>query len=60
MPVRVFDEAELDLLKQVLESGALSSMGGKFTGQFEEAFAEAVGARHAVAMNSPCRSCTVP
>ncbi len=53
MPVRVFDEAELDLLRQVLESGQLSGMsGGKFTGQFEAAFADAVGARHAVAMNS--------
>ncbi len=52
MPARVFDERELDLLKQVLDSGNLSSMGGKFTGEFEEAFAEAVGARHAVSMNS--------
>jgi dTDP-4-amino-4,6-dideoxygalactose transaminase len=53
MPVRVFDETELELLRQVLDSGKLSGLsGGKFTGEFEAAFAEAVGSRYAVAMNS--------
>ena len=42
---------DLAYLKEVLASGRLSSlMGGTFVPRFEEAFARAVGARHAVAM----------
>jgi len=42
---------ELAYLKEVLVSGRLSSlMGGAFVPRFEEAFARAIGARHAVAM----------
>lgn len=52
MPVRVFDERELNAVKQVLDSGNLSSMGGRATAEFEKAFAEAVGVRYGVAMNS--------
>ena len=53
MPVRVFDDKELSLLKQVLDSGALSALsGGKFTPRFEAEFAAALGAKFGVAMNS--------
>lgn len=44
------DGRELDYLKEVLESGWLTS--GKRVLEFETAFAEAVSARHAVAVNS--------
>jgi len=53
MPVRVFDGRELGLLKEVLDSGRLSGLsGGQMTARFEAAFAEALGARFGVAMNS--------
>lgn len=53
MPVRIFDEREIELLQEVLSSGRLSSLGGgKVTPRFEAAFAEALGAQHAVAMNA--------
>lgn len=52
MPVRVFDERELDLLKEVLDSGNLSSLGaGPMTRRFEREFAAAVGSKHGIAMN---------
>ncbi len=42
---------DLAYLKEVLGAGRLSSlMGGTFVPRFEQAFARAVGARHAVAM----------
>jgi dTDP-4-amino-4,6-dideoxygalactose transaminase len=42
---------DLAYLKEALASGRLSSlMGGTFVPRFENAFAEALGARHAVAM----------
>ena len=53
MPVRVFDDKELSLLKQVLDSGNLSALGGgKFTPRFEAEFAAALGAKFGIAMNS--------
>jgi len=52
MPVRIFGDEELRAVKEVLDSGNLSSMGGRATPAFEAAFAEAVGARYGVAMNS--------
>jgi dTDP-4-amino-4,6-dideoxygalactose transaminase len=52
MPIRVFDEEDLKAVKKVLDSGNLSSMGGKATSAFEAAFAHALGACYAVAMNS--------
>jgi dTDP-4-amino-4,6-dideoxygalactose transaminase len=52
MPVRVFDDEDVDAVKQVLRSGNLSSMGGQATPAFEAAFAQAVGARYGVAMNA--------
>ncbi|UCH34527.1 MAG: aminotransferase class I/II-fold pyridoxal phosphate-dependent enzyme [Armatimonadota bacterium] len=52
MPVRTFDDEELQAVRAVLESGNLSSMGGPATPAFEAAFAEALGARRGVAMNS--------
>jgi len=51
MPVRIFDDRELQAVKRVLDSGNLSSMGGKATAEFEAAFAQAVGVRYGVAMN---------
>ena len=48
---RSYSGNDLDYLKQVLDSGHLSSlMGGTFVPRFEEAFARAVGAKRAVAM----------
>jgi len=53
MPVRTFDKRELSLLKEVLDSGNLSSLGaGPMTRRFEREFAAAIGSRHGVAMNS--------
>ncbi len=53
MPQRVFGERELELVKQVLDSGLLSGLGGgELTPRFEREFAAAVGSKYAVAMNS--------
>ncbi len=53
MPQRVFDDRELLLVKEVLDSGQLSGLtSGKMTPRFEREFATAVGARYGVAMNS--------
>ena len=52
MPVREFGDEELELIKGVLASGKLSSWGGEVTTRFEKEFAEALGAKHGVAMNS--------
>ena len=53
MPIRTFGDHDLELVKQVLDSGKLSGLdGGKFTAQFEAAFAAAHGAKHGVAMNA--------
>ncbi len=52
MPVRVFDETDIEKVGAVLRSGQLSSINGPVTEEFERAFAEAVGSRFAVAMNS--------
>ncbi len=51
MPSRVFDEKELELLKEVLASGNLSALGGAMTARFEAEFAKAMNAKFAVAMN---------
>lgn len=52
MPIRVFNHRELDLLKEVLDSGNLSSLGeGPMTRRFEREFATAVGSKYGVAMN---------
>lgn len=52
MPIRVFGERELSLLKEVLDSGNLSSLGaGPMTRRFEREFAAAVGSKNGVAMN---------
>ncbi|MFQ6098909.1 MAG: DegT/DnrJ/EryC1/StrS family aminotransferase, partial [Armatimonadota bacterium] len=53
MPTRKFGARDLELVRQVLESGRLSGLaGGEFTPRFEAAFADAHGARYGVAMNS--------
>ncbi len=52
MPVRIFDEVEMGLLGEVFASGTLSSLDGKMTRRFEAAFAQAVGAKYGVGMNS--------
>jgi len=49
---RSFDEEEANLLRQVLESGALTSTKGQFVQRFEERFSELYGARHALACAS--------
>ncbi len=51
MPVRTFGERELSLLKEVLDSGNLSSLSGPMTRRFEREFAQAVGSKHGIAMN---------
>ena len=51
MPVRVFDDRELEIIREVFGSGTLSALDGKITPRFEKAFAEAMGARFGVAMN---------
>ena len=53
MPTRKFGARDLELVKQVLDSGQLSGLGGgQLTPRFEEAFAQAHGAKFGVAMNS--------
>lgn len=48
---RSYSGNDLAYLREVLASGRLSSlMGGKFVPRFEQAFARAIGAKHAVAM----------
>ncbi|MEK9135847.1 MAG: DegT/DnrJ/EryC1/StrS family aminotransferase [Bacteroidota bacterium] len=51
MPVRTFGEREFSLLKETLNSGNLSSLGGTMTRRFEREFAAAVGSKHGIAMN---------
>jgi dTDP-4-amino-4,6-dideoxygalactose transaminase len=53
MAARSYRGNELEYLGQVLAAGKLSSLaGGTFVPRFERAFAEAIGARYAVAMSS--------
>lgn len=52
MSVRIYDDADLSKLKEVLDSGRLCSIGGEFTPMLEQAFADAMGTKHGVAMNS--------
>jgi len=53
MPVRSYGKEELALVKEVLDSGKLSVLGGgQMQGRFERAFAAAHGAKFGVAMNS--------
>lgn len=49
---RSYGKGELDLLRQVLDSGELGSLSGKYTPMFEERFASMMGTKYAVAMNS--------
>ena len=51
MVKRVYGEKELKLLQEVLSSGELGALSGKFTPMFEEKFAKTIGAKYAVAMN---------
>jgi len=51
MPSRVFNEKELDLLKEVFASGTLSALDGGMTPRFEAEFANAMNTKFAVAMN---------
>jgi len=53
MPTRTFGARDLELVKEVLDSGRLSGLGGgQLTPRFESAFAEAHDAKYGVAMNS--------
>ena len=53
MTVREFGDEEMQLLKEVMDSGKLSCLGGgTMTARFEQEFAAALGAQYGVAMNS--------
>ena len=53
MAGRSYDGNEMRYVQEVLASGNLSSLcEGKFTNRFEAKFAETLGVKHAVAMNS--------
>ncbi|KAA0697870.1 DegT/DnrJ/EryC1/StrS family aminotransferase [Neorhizobium sp. P12A] len=47
---RTFGQEELDALAEVIKSGRLSFLTGKKTAEFEQAFAEKYGVKHAVAV----------
>jgi len=51
--VREYGTEELEILKEVLDSGLLSHLpGGKYVPEFEKIFAEAHNTKHAIAMSS--------
>lgn len=53
MPIRTLGDRELELLRDVVEHGPLGSFGhGRMVRQFETGFAELVGAKFGIAMNS--------
>ncbi|MCX8082727.1 MAG: DegT/DnrJ/EryC1/StrS family aminotransferase [bacterium] len=52
MAERIYGERELELLKEVLDSKRLCSLDGKYTHIFEEKFAQMMGVKYGVAMNS--------
>jgi dTDP-4-amino-4,6-dideoxygalactose transaminase len=49
---RTLGEDELEMLRQVIESGTLTSTKGTFTKRFEERFARLMGVKHAFACAS--------
>jgi len=49
---RDLGQAELDLLKEVIATGTLTSTKGTFTKRLEEAFAKKIGVKHAYACTS--------
>ncbi|MEZ6195422.1 MAG: DegT/DnrJ/EryC1/StrS family aminotransferase [Planctomycetota bacterium] len=49
---RSFDEAELALLREVLDSGTLTATKGAMTRRLESDFAERLGRAHAIALSS--------
>ncbi|MGQ9610726.1 MAG: DegT/DnrJ/EryC1/StrS family aminotransferase [bacterium] len=51
MPKRIFDEKEIDFIREAFASGTLSALDGRITPRFESAFAQAIDARFGVAMN---------
>ena len=52
MSQRYFDHEDLAMLKEVLDAGCPASYEGKMTPRLQEAFTKAVGAKHAVGVNS--------
>jgi dTDP-4-amino-4,6-dideoxygalactose transaminase len=52
MTVRIFDHEDLAAVKRVLDSGDLCSVSGTVSREFEEAFAQMIGCKRAVAVNS--------
>jgi dTDP-4-amino-4,6-dideoxygalactose transaminase len=51
MAERIYGEREQELLSEVLASGKLGALDGKFTPRFEAEFARTMGAKYCVAMN---------
>ena len=49
---RTFDQTEIDLVTQVLQSGTLTTTKGKFGKQLEKEFAAKIGVKHAFACTS--------
>jgi dTDP-4-amino-4,6-dideoxygalactose transaminase len=49
---RTLGDDEISLLVQAIESGTLTSTKGKFTREFEQRFAQSLGAKHAYAASS--------
>jgi perosamine synthetase len=49
---RAFGREELELLRQVLDSGALAGDRGRMVGQLEKEFASKFGMTHGIALNS--------
>lgn len=47
-----FDEKEIEYIREVLESGFISSTSGNMNQRFEDAFAEKVGVKYAITFNS--------
>lgn len=50
--MRIFDEKEINYVREVLQSGSLGWNRNGMTGRFERAFAEFVGSKHAITRNS--------
>lgn len=52
MTVRIFDHEDLEAVKRVLDSGKLCAVGGTVGDEFGEAFAQVMGVKRAIPVNS--------